>query len=662
MDSSNAFLAFYGTQVQELVRLPEKITSRYLAAACLSSTENKEVCLLQSRTSDDAFIVRRLPLDRAEMNRTEFELLRGLDHPRIPKAAELFEEDGFSYLTRTYIRGVTLQHYVDRNGPVPEHQAVSVLIQLCDILTYLHTRTPPVIHRDIKPQNVVVSPGGDIYLIDFDISRKYNPAAAKDTVFAGTVATAPPEQYGYIQTDARSDIYSLGILAIFLCTGRYELRAVGALPRRLRRVAVTCTEFSPKDRYASAAQLKTRLARARFAGPLRLAAVSAAALCLIGALYLTHAFPSPGLKSTASASPAASPVQTAFVSPAPSSAAPSAAPSSAAGEPYVFTSRPMADLVRYKLGKPLSEAVTAGDMLSFRELRAAGVPEKNYTWQTLILHPDELGYVDGAPVARGDISSLDDLAAMQHLTSVSLVYQKINDLSPLAGLPLRDVMLIGNNIGDLTPLAGMPTLTGINLNHNPVSDLTPLVSLPKLTGLCVQYTDIRDISVLAQMPTLQIVQVGGAPVADYTPLLSLPRLTQVEMSGAGVKDVAMISGIEGLKEFIVQNCGISSLSALKTLPRLETLWLNDNVLTDLDGIERFSAVKTLMLCGNPIRDLSPLQGLPNLQLLDLRDTNAELSPLLRIPSLRKIICSPEMQPLADRIGDSARFAIEFSSQ
>ena len=140
-----------------------------------------------------------------------------------------------------------------------ECEAVHIIVQLCDILTYLHTRQPAVIHRDIKPQNVILDPGGVLYLIDFDISRKFDPQAVKDTMFLGTLATAPPEQYGYGQTDARSDLYSLGVLLIYQCTGRYERAALAEMPPRLRKIAETCTQFAPKERYTSAIRLRRAL-------------------------------------------------------------------------------------------------------------------------------------------------------------------------------------------------------------------------------------------------------------------------------------------------------------------------------------------------------------------------------------------------------------------
>ena len=103
-----------------------------------------------------------------------------------------------------------------------EAQIIKLMLQLCDTLIYLHGQTPAVIHRDIKPQNIIVDEAGKIKLIDFGISRLYDKSAHNDTVFIGTQEFAPPEQYGFSQTDERSDIFSLGVVLCWLLTGETD--------------------------------------------------------------------------------------------------------------------------------------------------------------------------------------------------------------------------------------------------------------------------------------------------------------------------------------------------------------------------------------------------------------------------------------------------------
>ncbi len=354
------FEAFYGAQLSQNVELPVRILSRYCVRACLASSERKEVYLLASLQQGDRAVLRRLPMAQSPLNRSEYTLLRSMDHPRVPKAIALFEEDGFSYFLRSYIDGVPLHQWVAARGPSPQQEAADIIIQLCDILTYLHTRQPPVIHRDIKAQNVIVDSNGAVYLIDFDISRNFDPAAAKDTTYMGTSCSAPPEQYGYGQTDPRSDIYSLGMLLIFLCTGRCDRTALPHVPPRLRRIAQTCTQFAPKDRYASAAKIRRALASRRRAPLFRAAAAAAAILLAAGAFYLGCIY----TKNTIAANNPAL-IQTENGETARRTAV-------AEDGTVSFASAAIEKLARDKLGKGAEDPITVSQLQSITELSLVG--------------------------------------------------------------------------------------------------------------------------------------------------------------------------------------------------------------------------------------------------------------------------------------------------
>ncbi len=141
----------------------------------------------------------------------EARLLRDLDHPNIPKIADFFEEDGRSYLVMEFIWGESLEKRLKAaNAPLLETDVLNWALQLCDALHYLHTRTPPIIFRDMKPSNAMVTNTGQVKLIDFGIARTYKIGKKRDTVAMGSENYAAPEQWGKGQTDARSDVYALG--------------------------------------------------------------------------------------------------------------------------------------------------------------------------------------------------------------------------------------------------------------------------------------------------------------------------------------------------------------------------------------------------------------------------------------------------------------------
>ncbi len=141
----------------------------------------------------------------------EARLLRALDHPNIPDIVDFFEENGRACLVMEFIWGESLEKRLQAaNAPLLERDVLYWAVQLCDALHYLHTRQPPIIFRDLKPSNVMVTNTGLVKLIDFGIARTYKVGKKRDTVAMGSENYAAPEQWGKGQTDARSDIYALG--------------------------------------------------------------------------------------------------------------------------------------------------------------------------------------------------------------------------------------------------------------------------------------------------------------------------------------------------------------------------------------------------------------------------------------------------------------------
>jgi len=148
-------------------------------------------------------------------------ILANLIHPNLPRIYDHFSQDGNSYLVMDFIEGETLAELLAQTGGqgLLVEEILLIAEQLCTVLNYLHTRRPPVIFRDLKPQNVMISTRDDhIYLIDFGIARFFKTGQLKDTLMFGTLGYAPPEQYGG-QTTERSDIYSLGVMLHQLLTG-----------------------------------------------------------------------------------------------------------------------------------------------------------------------------------------------------------------------------------------------------------------------------------------------------------------------------------------------------------------------------------------------------------------------------------------------------------
>ncbi len=157
----------------------------------------------------------------AEAFKREALLLAKLKHPSLPGIYDHFTEAGRWYLVMDYIEGETLEARYDRLGRLRIEEVLSIGMQLCEVLNYLHNCQPPVIFRDLKPANIIVSPQGRIYLIDFGLARLFDPAQSRHSNPVGSPGYAAPEQYDSPQTTAKADIYSLGATLHQLLTGTY---------------------------------------------------------------------------------------------------------------------------------------------------------------------------------------------------------------------------------------------------------------------------------------------------------------------------------------------------------------------------------------------------------------------------------------------------------
>ncbi len=201
--------------------------------------------------------------------KAEAKMLWGLNHPNLPSFYGLFNEDQRYFMVMEFIEGYTLEELLERNGaPFAERRVLGWARQLCDVLEYLHSQSPPIIFRDMKPGNVMLTRNGRIKLIDFGIARFFRPSSGPDTQLLGTPGFAPPEQYGKTQTDERSDLYSLAITLFQLLSntlsetgfGLKDVRAVNpqisvGVARALEKAASLVSE----DRYDNVAAFRRAL-------------------------------------------------------------------------------------------------------------------------------------------------------------------------------------------------------------------------------------------------------------------------------------------------------------------------------------------------------------------------------------------------------------------
>lgn len=148
----------------------------------------------------------------------EANMVKKLDHPALPRIVDIIDNGVTIYIIMDFIEGESLDKVLEEYGAQPEEKVISWAMQICDVLSYLHSQKPPIIYRDMKPANLMLKPNGNISIIDFGIAREYKEQNLADTTVLGTKGYAPPEQYSG-QTDARSDIFALGMTMHHLLTG-----------------------------------------------------------------------------------------------------------------------------------------------------------------------------------------------------------------------------------------------------------------------------------------------------------------------------------------------------------------------------------------------------------------------------------------------------------
>jgi serine/threonine protein kinase len=210
--------------------------------------------------------------------RLEAVILANLRHPNLPRVSDHFElRDQGQYLVMDFIEGEDLRNRMDRLGMVSEDEAAQIGAAMCDALSYLHSRKPPILHRDIKPGNVKITPDGHVFLVDFGLAKVYQGSSQATTTGARamTPGYSPPEQYGTARTDPRTDIYSLGATLYAALTGVIPedglARAMDnaqltplrkrnpKVSRRLAAAIEKAMAVDPSDRFQTAEEFKKAL-------------------------------------------------------------------------------------------------------------------------------------------------------------------------------------------------------------------------------------------------------------------------------------------------------------------------------------------------------------------------------------------------------------------
>ena len=232
-----------------LAWIDEKLEKHYRLVRVLKKTEKTEILHLR-HISIEKDIVKRVQTGNAEV----YDILRRISHPNIPKVYEVVTHGTDTIVLEEYINGITVSQEL-QSKLFSEKDTRSIVRSLCSALDAIHALG--IIHRDIKPEHVIIGEDGIVKLIDYDTARLYKPYKTADTFITGTTGYAAPEQFGLTQSDERTDIFSLGILMNVMLTGVHPSQKLHS--GKLSKVIEKCTQIDPNKRYAGAAALAKEL-------------------------------------------------------------------------------------------------------------------------------------------------------------------------------------------------------------------------------------------------------------------------------------------------------------------------------------------------------------------------------------------------------------------
>ncbi len=501
------------------IELPREFLESYEQLECLSHNHGMETFLVQQKGSQTLSIAKCYDR-KIYQSVNESVILKTLCHDGMPAFVEEYEDDATVCIVREYIEGTPLDKYVAQHS-LSQEQIVALCVELCDILRYLHEQEPPVIHRDIKPQNIIMKDNGKPALIDFDIARVYDSNAETDTQFIGTRTYAPPEQYGFSQTDRRADIYSLGVLLCFLLTGKTDVKNANIPNKRLSAIMRRCAAFSPEERFSDVAAVKIALLSTdgrKQKKVFRACSFAAAALiCLCAGFGLGR--------------------YTDFLT------------VSAQASGVRFAEPLVEQAVRVQLGKNKTEPITREELLSIREIYIFG----NEVSVSQDSFAEGLsGRLRDAP--RGMLATLKDVKLLPNLEKLYVNYQTLTDISAIAELSY---------------------LTEVNLRHTFVEDISAFSNMPYLRRVTLYDTHVKDMSALASCPMLVFLDAGETKIPS---LDTLPAsLKTLSLKRASILSLNGIERFERLQTLYLSNTDIADLEPLDRAPQLREVYIDESM-------------------------------------------------------------------------------------
>ena len=629
--------------------LPEDMQEHWTVYECLKESEDSSTFLVKETATGILCVLKWGRNRQAEFLRNEMEIMEKMADRKlsgIPKTYRIFEENGEVYLVREYIEGMSLAQMVLQKGGISEAEICRISRKICQTAEQFQNPDEPMIHRDIKPENIVVTPGGEVVFIDFGTMRSYKKDGSRDTFVVGTRGTAAPEQYGYTQTDQRTDVYAIGQTMLYMVSESYEKNQLSecAVSRRMKKIIEKACSFEPDKRYGDAAQLRRAVEKCQANNRKKVYKKAGAVFGLIAAGYILAIF---------------SPDGTVIENKRIETAEQSAAEEQIQAE-ITFREELIEEAVRKELGLSKTDKITASMLEDVRKLRIVGkeiLDDEDTFW-------GEGRHVDGKDSSfgsvRGNITDLSDLAQMVNLEELALCNQKIEDISGLKELPLKKLYLSKNMITDFSVLLNLIDLDTLCIMENPAENLSVIGECTGILRLNIQGMNLTDIDFLKNL-SLDYLDMSNMEVENniFEPLTEMKKLDTLCMCDVNEAAAETLSQMSTLKALFMwgDSTILENLKPLKGMTQLETLAFTTQI-SSLEGIEQFPSLNFLSVSFSLVKDLSPVTGAKNLQVIDISNADIKnFEPLFGHSGLTEVHCTEEQKEEIMKIDSSPDFEI-----
>ncbi len=541
--------------------LPVEMKEHWTVYECLKENEDSATFLVKETVAGILCVLKWGRNMQAELLRNEMEILEKLADRKlsgIPKAYRIFEENREVYLVREYIEGTPLAQMVLQKGEIPETEICRISRKICRTAEQFQNPDNLMIHRDIKPENIVITPGGEAVFIDFGTMRSYKKDGSRDTFVVGTRGTAAPEQYGYTQTDQRTDVYAIGQTMLYMVSESYEMDQLSEcnISRKMKKVIEKACSFEPDKRYTDASELSRAIEKCQKNSRKILWKKTGVAVGLIAVGYIL-AFLFPGMTATK------------------------------------------------------NERIAATDQNAAEVLQTTAETQDEETEQTAekTQNPEQVQNVEQSQ--NNPVQEIEDISGLKDLPLKKLYLSKnmITDFSVLPNLIDLDILCIMENPAEnLSPVGECTGISRLNIQGMNLEDIDFLKNL-KLDYLDMSNAEVKSniFEPLAEMGKLDTLCMCDINESAAETLSQLSNLKALFMWG-DTTELENLKPLKGMKELenLAFTTQISSLEGIEQFPSLNFLSVSFSLVKDLTPITGAKSLQVIDISNAYIENFEAL--------------------------------------------------------